>query len=142
MGNYLGYVIFDDTVIDKRYAKNSERAKPQYSGNAKRVINRIRGVTCVYLNPTLDRFWIIDYRIYDQDTDGKSKLYPVKEMLSVSVTDRKLLFETVLMDSWNAAKAVMLHIEQLGKTYYTGLTRFVLFSISLELCRSRGAQCL
>ena len=112
-----GYIIFDDTVIDKRHAKNIELAKPQYSGNAKHVINGISVVTCVYVNPTLDRFWIIDYRIYDQNTDGKSKLDHVKEMLSVLVTQRQLRFETVLMDSWYATQTVMLHIEPLGKTY-------------------------
>ena len=36
----------------------------QYSGNAKGVINGIGVVTCVYVNPDLDRFWVIDYRIY------------------------------------------------------------------------------
>ena len=118
-----GYIIFDDTVIDKRHAKTIELAAPQYSGNAKSVINGISVVTCVYVNPTLDRFWIIDYRIYDKDTDGKSKLDHVKEMLSVLVTDRHLRFETVLMDSWYATKPVMLHIEQLGKTYYCPMKR-------------------
>ena len=29
-----GFLIFDDTVIDKRYAHNIETARPQYSGNA------------------------------------------------------------------------------------------------------------
>ena len=119
----VGYLIFDDTVIDKRHAKNIELASPQYSGNAKSVINGISVVTCVYVNPTLDRFWIIDYRIYDKDTDGKSKLDHVKEMLSVLVTDRHLRFETVLMDSWYATKTVMLHIEQLGKMYYCPMKR-------------------
>ena len=113
-----GYVIFDDTVIDKRHAHCIELARPQYSGNAKRVINGISIVTCVYVNPEVDRFWIIDYRIYHQATDGKSKLDHVKEMLSVLVTNRQLLFKTVLMDSWYAAKTVMLHIEQLDKRYY------------------------
>ena len=83
----------------------------QYSGNAKGVINGIGVVTCVYVNPTLDRFWLIDYR------DGKSK-YHVKEMLSLLVYHKHLLFSTVLMDSWYATKDLMLLIEQLDKHYY------------------------
>ena len=51
-----GYVIFDDTVLDKRYARNIKLVRRQYSGNAKGVINGIGVVTCVYVNPTLDRF--------------------------------------------------------------------------------------
>ena len=50
-----GYVIFDDTVLDKRYARNIALARVQYSGNAKGVINGIGVVTCVYVNPDLDR---------------------------------------------------------------------------------------
>ena len=93
-----GYVIFDDTVLDKRYARNIALARRQYSGNAKGVINGIGVVTCVYVNPDLDRFWVIDYRVYDPQTDGKSKLDYVKEMLSHSVYHKRLLFSTVLMD--------------------------------------------
>ena len=116
-----GYVIFDDTVLDKRHARNIALARRQYSGNAKGVINGIGVVTCVYVNPILDRFWVIDYRIYDPETDGKSKLNHVTEMLSLLVYHKHLLFSTVLMDSWYAAKAVMMHIEGLGKHYYCPL---------------------
>ena len=112
-----GYVIFDDTVLDKRYAQHIGLVRRQYSGNAKGVINGIGVVTCVYVNPTLDRFWLIDYRIYDPQTDGKSKLTHVKEMLSLLVYHKHLLFSTVLMDSWYATKDLMLLIEQLDKHY-------------------------
>lgn len=116
-----GYVIFDDTVIDKRHADKIALVRRQYSGNAKGVINGIGVVTCVYVNPEEDRFWILDYRIYDPDGDGKSKLDHVSEMLSVLIYARKLLFQTVLMDSWYATRTVMLHIENLQKTYYCPL---------------------
>lgn len=116
-----GYVIFDDTVLDKRYAQKIALVKRQYSGTAKGVINGIGVVTCIYVNPDLDRFWLIDYRIYAPQTDGKSKLDHVTDMLSVWVNHRHLLFSTVLMDSWYATKSVMLHIERLGKHYYCPL---------------------
>ena len=116
-----GYVIFDDTILDKRYAQQIALVRRQYSGNAKGVINGIGVVSCVYVNPTLDRFWLIDYRIYDPETDGKTKLDHVTDMLSVWVNHRHLLFSTVLMDSWYATKAVMLHIENLDKHYYCPL---------------------
>ncbi|MYK43263.1 MAG: transposase [Gammaproteobacteria bacterium] len=113
-----GYVVFDDTVIDKRYAKKIALAKKQYSGNARGTINGIGIVTCVYVNPVLDRFWLMDYRIYALDSDGKTKLDHVQDMLSVFVNARKIAFSTVLMDTWYATKKVMLHIESLGKCYY------------------------
>lgn len=116
-----GYVIFDDTVIDKRHASKIALVRRQYSGNAKGVINGIGVVTCVYVNSEADRFWILDYRIYDPDGDGKSKLDHVRQMLSVLVYARKLPFQTVLMDGWYATLKVMLHIEKLQKTYYCPL---------------------
>jgi SRSO17 transposase len=116
-----GYVIFDDTVLDKKHARHIELVRRQYSGNARGVINGIGVVTCVYVNPLLDRFWVIDYRIYDPEGDGKTKLDHVRDMLSLLVYQRQLLFQAVLMDSWYATKTVMLHIENLGKVYYCPL---------------------
>ena len=116
-----GCVIFDDTVLDKRYAKEIALAKQQYSGNAGGIINGIGIVTCVYVNPALDRYWLIDYRIYDKQGDGKSKLDHVREMLGVLVYSRTVAFSTVLMDSWYASKPLLLYIESLKKTYYCPL---------------------
>ena len=58
-----GYVVFDDTVLDKNYSAVIELVRRQYSGNAKAVIKGIGVVTCVYVNPAIDQFWVIDYRI-------------------------------------------------------------------------------
>ena len=60
---------------------------------------------------------MIDYRIYDLHSDGKTKLGHVEDMLSVLVNSRNVAFSTVLMDTWYATKSVMLHIESLGKFY-------------------------
>lgn len=69
-----GFVVFDDTVADKDFSHKIELVRRQYNGNAHSVIKGIGIVTCVYVNPELDQFWIIDYRIYDPDGDGKTKL--------------------------------------------------------------------
>lgn len=74
-----GIVVFDDTVADKNFSQAIELVRRQYSGNAHGVIKGIGIVTCVYVNPELEQFWIIDYRIYDPD--GKTKLDHVQEML-------------------------------------------------------------
>jgi len=116
-----GFLVFDDTVIDKNFSKNIELVRSQYSGNAHKVINGIGVVTCVYVNPQVDQFWIIDYRIYDPDGDGKSKLDHMQDMLLNCVYQKELLFWAVLMDSWYASKDMMLQIERLGKIYYCPL---------------------
>jgi hypothetical protein len=43
------YLIFDDTVLDKRFGPRIESARSQWSGNEKRPIRGIGVVSCVYL---------------------------------------------------------------------------------------------
>ncbi len=116
-----GYVLFDDTVLDKNASFAIELVRRQYSGNAKQVIKGIGVVTCVYVHPALDLFWLIDYRIYDPDGDGKSKLDHVREILTNVVYHKQLPFQAVLMDTWYATKDLMLFIESLQKSYYCPL---------------------
>ena len=108
-----GFVVFDDTVIDKNFSRHIELVRSQYSGNAHKAIKGIGVVTCVYVNPQIDQFWIIDYRIYDPDGDGKTKLDHMKDMLRNCVYRKELPFWAVLMDSWYATKDMMLQIERL-----------------------------
>ena len=116
-----GYLLFDDTVIDKRFSRQIELVRRQYSGNAHGVIRGIGVVTCVYVNPATEEFWLIDYRIFDPDGDNKSKLDHVHEMLTNCVYQKQLLFRGVLMDSWYATRQLMLSIERLHKVYYCPL---------------------
>jgi hypothetical protein len=116
-----GFLVFDDTVIDKNFSRNIELVRSQYSGNVHKVIKGVGVVTCVYVNPQNDQFWIIDYRIYDPDGDGKTKLDHVQDMLLNCVYQKQLPFWAVLMDSWYAAKEIMLLIERLDKIYYCPL---------------------
>jgi hypothetical protein len=122
-----GYILFDDTVLDKRYSRHIEPARRQWSGAAKGIVEGIGVVTCVYVNPVLDRFWIIDYRIFAPDTDGKTKLDHVDEMLRHTAKhkhvqhqgrEQVLPFSTVLMDSWYATMPIWKRIESLGKLFY------------------------
>jgi hypothetical protein len=114
------YLIFDDTVLDKSFGPSIEVTRKQWSGNDKSVIRGIGVVSCVYVNPTTEHFWVIDYRIFDPDADGKTKLDHVREMLG-SVSHRGVAFETVLMDAWYATKEMMLLIEGMQKKYYCPL---------------------
>jgi hypothetical protein len=64
---------------------------------------------------TENYFWVIDYRIFDPETDGLSKLDHVEEMLR-SAEHRRMPLRTVLMDSWYATKDLMvLMIDGMGE---------------------------
>jgi hypothetical protein len=116
-----GYVAFDDTVLDHNSSFKIELVRRQYSGNVHGVVKGIGVVTCVYINPQLNQFWIIDYRIYDPDRDGKTKLDHVREMLDNALCDKQLPFRGVLMDTGYAERKLMLHSEDLNKVYYCPL---------------------
>lgn len=116
-----GYLVFDDTVLDKNYSHAIELVRRQWSGNAHAVIKGIGVVNCVYVNPETDQFWIIDYRVYDPDGDGQTKLDHMREMLTNVVFQKALPFQAVLMDTWYATKDLMLFIDKLGKYFYCPL---------------------
>ncbi len=119
-----GYLLFDDTVLDKRHSFKIACVKKQWSGNEHRVIKGIGLVTCVYVNPETEQYWAIDYRLYNPDADGKSKLEHVKDMLDAAIDVKHLPFETVLMDSWYAKRSLMSYIGDIRhKIYYAPIDR-------------------
>ena len=96
-----GYLIFDDTVLDKSRAHKIELVRRQYSGNAQGIIKGIGLVNWVYYNPDRDQFWLIDYRIFAPEQDNKTKLDHVDEMLA-SIKTRQISYLYLLMDTWYA----------------------------------------
>ena len=116
-----GCIVFDDSILDKNHSHKIELVRRQYSGNAHGLIKGIGMVNCLYVNPDTGQYWILDYRLYDPDGDGKSKLDHVREMLDCLVTKRDVTFDRVLMDSWYGAQELLLFIESLGKFYYVPL---------------------
>jgi hypothetical protein len=86
-----------------------------------RFLKGIGVVTCIYVNPVIDQFWLIDYRIYEPEHDGKTKLEHAEDMLQGAVHHKQLPFQAVLMDTWYATKNMMLLIESLNKHYYCPL---------------------
>ena len=113
-----GYIIFDDTVLNKRNSKKIEVARTQYSGAVGGVTTGIGVVSLVYYNPELEKFWVIDYRIFSPDHDGLTKIDHLLEMLKNAVYSKQLPFKTVLFDTWYATHKIMQHVDSLGKIYY------------------------
>jgi len=112
-----GFVVFDDTVVDKNHSRSIELVRKQYSGNAHRVIRGIGVVTCLYYNRDVEQFFVLDFRIASIGADGKTKLDHVQEMFD-SLIERGVQFRTVLMDTWYAVAWVMRHIDGANKLYY------------------------
>lgn len=99
-----GYLLLDDSTLDKRYSRENELAKKQYSGNEHGLINGINLVNLLWTDA--DKFVPIDYRIYRKGTadhQNKTKHDHFREMLKRAVIkgfSRKL---PILFDAWYAS---------------------------------------
>jgi hypothetical protein len=87
-----GYLIFDDSVIDKNFSSKIEMVRKQWSGNAHKVIRGIGLIGCVYYNPDLDEYWLLDYRLYDIEFDDKKKTDHMLDMIdNFEIWNRRVL---------------------------------------------------
>jgi len=114
------YLVYDDTVLDKRFGAQIELVQRQWRGNEHRVIQGISLVNCIYVHPASGQFWIIDYRLYAPEGDGKTKLDHGADMFQ-SALRRGVAFSTVLMDNWYATKDLMLLFDRNHKRFYCPL---------------------
>ena len=115
------FLVFDDSVTDKNHSHKIEMVRLQYSGNAHGLIKGIGVVNCLYVNPKTQRYWIIDWRVFDPESDAKSKLTHMQEMFDQAVQIKRLPFRVVLMDAWYATKDLMLHLHRANKIFYCPL---------------------
>jgi hypothetical protein len=92
-----GYVVADDSLLDKRYSRRNELAKKQYSGNAHGLVNGICLINLLWTKG--DEYVPVDYRIYQKENDDKTKNDHFQDMLK-RAKKRDFAPRYVLMDSW------------------------------------------
>ncbi|MCP4487499.1 MAG: transposase [Gammaproteobacteria bacterium] len=101
-------LIIDDSVQNKQYSGSIELVKLQYSGAAGGTVRGIGVVNLVHTDG--GEHCPVDYRIYSEETDGKTKNDHFKEMLINAVGDKGLKAERVLFDSrysaWDNLKLI------------------------------------
>lgn len=112
-----GYLIFDDTVLDKRYSRQITMVRRQYSGNVKGIVQGIGVVVCLYYVPLEDKFYLLGYRIFDPNFDEKTKVDHVSDLLK-EVECQCVGYVGVLMDTWYAVARLFQQIHHLGKYFY------------------------
>ena len=76
----IGWLILDDTVIDKIYSERIELTYYQWSGKHHKIVKGIGLITLVWTDGT--NTYPIDYRIYDKDGDEMSKNAHFREMIN------------------------------------------------------------
>jgi len=118
-----GFLILDDTVLDKWYAKDIELVLYQYSGTHHRVVKGIGLTHLVWnsaYNPEEAEHITVDFRIYAPKYDGKTKNQHARDMLE-SAHERGFTPQVVLMDSWYSAAKTLELISSFGWTFLSAL---------------------
>ncbi len=92
-------LIADDIVLSKQHSSKIELVNYQYSGNAHDIIVGIGLVNMLWYELESEQIVPINYRIYDKDTDGKTKNTHFCEMRSLA-KQRGIVPESIVMDTW------------------------------------------
>jgi SRSO17 transposase len=115
-----GTLIFDDTILDKSRSKKIELVNTQYSGNAHGLVNDIGIVNAVWKDTDSNEYVPIDFRIYNKDSDRKTKNDHFREMLKQAIT-RGVNFSIVVFDTWYSSLNNLKACRDVGKIWVAGL---------------------
>ena len=115
-----GLLIIDDTVLDKPYAKHMDLVYRQWSGKHHQTVNGINLETIVWTN--YESIIPIDFRIYDINTDGKTKNDHFLDMLNTAEV-RGFSPEFVLFDTWYSSLENLKAIRKKGWHWLTRLKK-------------------
>ena len=126
------YLIVDDSVQDKRYSKQIELVRKQYSGAEGGLVRGIGVVNLVHTDGTEGNYYPIDYRIFAPQQDGKTKNDHFRDMLIAAVSNKRIQARRVLFDSWYASVSNLKLVVRLGLVFVTTLKSNRLVSLSRE----------
>ena len=98
-----GFLIVDDTVLDKPYSEKMGFVRYQWSGKHHRTVKGIGLVTLVWTDGTT--VIPLDFRIYNIDEDDKTKNDHFLDMLN-KAEERGFNPKFVLFDTWYASETL------------------------------------
>ena len=116
----IGLLIIDDTTLDKPYSKHMDLVYRQWSGKHHQIVNGINLETVVWTNN--EAIIPVDFRIYDIDTDGKTKNDHFLDMLN-RAEERGFKPEFVLFDTWYSSIKNLKEIRKKGWHWLTRLKK-------------------
>lgn len=116
-----GYLILDDTVLDKIHSRKAGLVKWQYSTVHHKVIKGIGLENLIWANDS-DHHIPVDFRVYDKDTDGKTKNSHFRDMLNLA-KHRGFVPKYVLFDSWYACLDNLKLIDRFNWRWITQLRK-------------------
>jgi hypothetical protein len=115
------FLLVDDSVQNKQYSHAIEMVKLQYSGNVHGLVKGIGLVNLVHTNGSLGDFYPINYRVYNPDSDKKTKNDHFQEMFLQAILNQAIKARNIAFDSWYASVDNLKLIHRNGWTFYTNL---------------------
>jgi len=115
-----GYLIIDDSTLDKTHARSMHLTGIHWSGNHHKMVQGISLVTLVWTNGLVT--YPIDFRIYHKDSDAKTKNDHFADMLK-EAKNRQFNPDCVLFDSWYGSVDNLKLIRRLGWHFLTRLKK-------------------
>jgi hypothetical protein len=125
------FLIADDSVQEKPYARAIDLVYPHYSGNKHAVIRGIDIVNLVHSSGD-GVYYPVDYRIFAPEYERATKNDHFLAMLKEAFEVRRIRAKYVLFDSWYASVANLKYIHRQGRIFYTTLKSNRLVSITKE----------
>jgi len=113
-----GILVLDDTTLDKPFSKFNSLVYRHYLGKHGEVVSGINLITLLWTAG--DRAVPTDYRIFDKDTDGKSKNDHFFEVL-LETFERGFSPKMVCFDSWYSGLENLKLVRSLGWHFLTRL---------------------
>ena len=112
----------DDTVLSKVHSKEIDLVNDQYSGNAHDVLAGIGLINLLWHGCDSGASVPVDYRVYDKETDGKTKNSHFCDMLSMA-KKRGIEPTAVVMDAWYSSLKNLKAIRDHGWVWVTPLRK-------------------
>jgi hypothetical protein len=113
-----GFLILDDSTLEKPFSKFNALVYQHWSGKQKAVVSGINLMTLLWSDGI--RCVPVDYRLFDKDRDGKTKNDHFAEML-LEAFERGFSPELVCFDSWYASVENLKLCRSLGWHFLTRL---------------------
>ena len=116
--NAEGFLVLDDSTLDKLYAHKIELVTRHWSGKHHAVVKGINLLTVLWTDG--DRHLPCDYRLYDKSRDGLTKNDLFRELLQAA-HERGFKPQCVVFDGWYSSLENLKAIRGHGWTWLTRL---------------------
>jgi putative transposase len=113
-----GFLVVDDTTLDKPYGRAIELVTRHWSGKHRQVVQGINLVSLLWTDG--EAHWPCDFRLYDKAHDGLSKNDHFRAMV-LTAAARGFRPQLLGFDSWYASLENLKLVRELGWSWLTQL---------------------